>query len=378
MRASLPAVLFCVALAGQAQASGYSLLNAGIASRGHRDPDETIRLMTEAIAAPDLAPRFRPVAYLVRGEAYDQKKQYDFAIADFTKTLQLRPDDFDAWAQRGLAYGAQKNFDNQIADYSSAIKLRPDLAGGYIARAAVNETLKKYDVALADYSTVISLFPELALPHRLRAEIYRSEVKLDAAQDDMDKAVALDPKSAIEYFSRAQIYEERSKLPEELGDLKLGLGYEPGNIMARLDMGLVQWKMGALDDATATFQQVVTASPSNAYGVLWLDISRIQSGKTDDDLQKNAAGSDKAKWPAPIVKVFLGTATPDQALKAAQDADPTTQQRQTCEANFYVGEWHLLHQNAALAKPMLEAAANNCPHDFVELSAAAFALKRLP
>jgi len=37
----------------------------------------------------------------------------------------------------------------------------------------------------------------------------------------------------------------------------------------------------------------------------------------------------------------------------------------------------LLHRNADIAKPLLQAAAANCPHDFVELPAAVAELKRL-
>jgi tetratricopeptide (TPR) repeat protein len=377
MRTILPFGLLVFLLAGQAQASGYSMLNAGIAARGHSEPDETIRLLSLAITAPDLPPHLLPVAYLDRGEAYDDKKQYDLAIADFTASLRLKPGSFDAYVQRALSYGELKKFDEEIADLSSAIQIRPDLSSGYLTRGAVNADGKKLDAAVADFTFAIGIDPAAAVGYFLRAEAYRLQDKLDAAQTDIDKVVDLSPQDATAYFTRALIYQDRGKLRDALDDLETGLKYAPGDFDARLHTGLVQWELGRFDDAATTFEQVVKMRPANAYGVLWLEITRIKAGKADDDLARNAAGLDGTKWPAPVVNVFLGKATPDQAIQAASQAGADLTQNQTCEANFYIGEWQLFHQNEALAKPMLQAAAANCPRDFVELPAAIAELKRL-
>ena len=369
--------LLALFLTGQALASGYSTVNAGIAARGHGDVDETIRLMTLAIAAPDLPPRFLPVAYLDRGEAYAEKKQYDAAIADFTACLRLKPDIFDAYIQRGLSYGEQKKFDEEIADITSAIQLRPDLSSNYLMRGSLNADRQKLDIAATDFSAAIAIDPDSGIAYLLRGEIYRLQNKLDAAQSDFDKVVDLDPRDAAAYFLRAAVLRDQGKLREALDDLETGLKYAPDDFDAHLHTGLIQWELGRFDDAATSFEQVVKLQPANAYGVLWLDISRAHAGKTDGDLLHNAAGLDAVKWPAPVIKVFLGTGTPDQAIQAAGQASPSVQQNQICEANFYVGEWQLLHQNAAAAKPMLQIAASNCPHDFVELPAAIAELKRL-
>ena len=66
------------------------------------------------------------------------------------------------------------------------------------------------------------------------------------------------------------------------------------------------------------------------------------------------------------------------AMNTTMLEHPATQRNQTCEADFYVGEWQVLHANAALAKPLLQAAAANCPNDFIERAAAGAELERLP
>jgi hypothetical protein len=48
-----------------------------------------------------------------------------------------------------------------------------------------------------------------------------------------------------------------------------------------------------------------------------------------------------------------------------------------CEAQCYLGEWHLLHDNAAEAKASLRLAAESCPKNSNEFAGAVTELKRL-
>ena len=60
MKAFLPVGLVLTLLAGPAGATGYTLLNAGIASLQRDDDDLAIGFLSQAISAPDLPQRFLP------------------------------------------------------------------------------------------------------------------------------------------------------------------------------------------------------------------------------------------------------------------------------------------------------------------------------
>jgi rhomboid protease GluP len=63
---------------------------------------------------------------------------------------------------------------------------------------------------------------------------------------------------------------------------------------------------------------------------------------------------------------------PVEALDAAAaDND------QKCEANFYVGEWHLLNGDGAAAHQRFEQALAGCPPNFIEREMADIEAKRL-
>ncbi len=64
-------------------------------------------------------------SYYNRGLAYEQKAEYDRAIADYSSAIRLNPDFADAYNSRGSAYGHKQDFDKAIADFIVAIRLDP-------------------------------------------------------------------------------------------------------------------------------------------------------------------------------------------------------------------------------------------------------------
>jgi len=75
-------------------------------------------------------------------------------------------------------------------------------------------------------------------------------------------------------------------------------------------------------------------------------------------------------WPAAIIRHFLGDLSVAETLSAASDSDPKTRLGQTCEANFYSGEFALLKKDRKEAQRLLQLAANDCPRGFIESTGA--------
>lgn len=65
------------------------------------------------------------MAYNGRGSAKDDLKDYEGAIADYDKALELDPQDTGAYFARGNAKYNLKDYAGAITDYDKAIKLAP-------------------------------------------------------------------------------------------------------------------------------------------------------------------------------------------------------------------------------------------------------------
>jgi lipoprotein NlpI len=102
---------------------------------------------------------------------------------------------------------------------------------------------------------------------------------------------------------------------------------------------------------------------------LWIHIIN-KRGNAASGLPQAIAQIDMTKWPAPVIRLFLGQTTPAAVLAAAADPDPTVRRGQICEAHFYSAEFALQQGNRKEAARLFRLAAAGCTRDFVEGAAA--------
>ena len=72
------------------------------------------------------------------------KKEYDPAIADYTRAIQLDPGFAKVYNNRGLAWCAKTEYDRAIADYDEAIRLDPGYATAYHNRGYAWDEMGEY------------------------------------------------------------------------------------------------------------------------------------------------------------------------------------------------------------------------------------------
>jgi len=122
---------------------------------------------------------------------------------------------------------------------------------------------------------------------------------------------------------------------------------------------------------------VAQLDPKDAYAVLWLELSRARGGLDPGTGEQVLREIGNGGWPAPLIRMFAGEAKPEDVASAASRGDADKVANQQCEADFYVAEWWLARKDVASAKPLLDAAAEKCPKNFVEYDEARFELSTL-
>jgi tetratricopeptide (TPR) repeat protein len=86
--------------------------------------------------------------FVNRGDVKKSNGDWDGAIADFTKVIELNPTFADAYFNRGFAKANKGDLDGAIADYNRAIELNPNYADAYYSRSYAKKA--KGDQAGAD------------------------------------------------------------------------------------------------------------------------------------------------------------------------------------------------------------------------------------
>ena len=88
--------------------------------------------------------------YYNRGCAYGEKGQYDQAISDYNKALEINPRYAKAYNNRGYAYGKKRQYDQAISDYNKALEINSRDAEAYNSRGVAYYFKKEYDKSWED------------------------------------------------------------------------------------------------------------------------------------------------------------------------------------------------------------------------------------
>jgi lipoprotein NlpI len=284
----------------------------------------------------------------------------------------------DAFFNRGAAYYLTGQYDRAIQDYGQAIRLKPDFVLAFLDRGLAYYTTGQYDRAIQDYGQVIRQKPDLAMAFNNRGYAYDAKGQYDRAIQDYDKAIHLKPDFASAFVDRGIAYYHNGQYDSALQDYDQAIRLRPDLAVAFKNRGIARFYLARFPDAAADFQTCLGLSPSDADTVLWQHLARKKAGQDDaQGFALQARHINSAKWPAPVVNLFLGRLTPEQTLAAASNPDSIkpdsikegmqvpvvlTAQQQHCQAEFFVGEYFLLRQEKSNALAHFRTVRDTCPH----------------
>ena len=150
---------------------------------------------------------------------------------------------------RGIAFLKAELFDEAFDDFSEAIKYDPDNSQLYIHRALVNKEFSQYEEALADFAEALRLNPDDPLAYTHRAGVYTRMEKYHTAIEDYDKKMSLEPGSAVEYINRAFCYSKIHNESCALKDAEIAIQMDPGNREIRLCLDNIHRELKKHDKA---------------------------------------------------------------------------------------------------------------------------------
>ena len=151
------------------------------------------------------------------------------ALADFTKAIELDPDDAYAYYTRGNAKKKLKDYYGAINDYSKAIELKPDYAFAYVNRGNVKFKFSKdYKGAIEDYSRAIELDPDYKPAYYNRGNAKYKLKDYKGAIEDYSRAIELDPNNTAAYYIRGIAKYDLNDIGGACKDVRkaVSLGYD--------------------------------------------------------------------------------------------------------------------------------------------------------
>ena len=222
---------------------------------------ESMECLRRAMDSGKLNDKQLGIAYYIRGitqyaGVYAPCEDYNRAIADFEKSIELFPD-FEglglygtatercamAYIGRGERYWADDEPERALQDANKAIKVCPTLGRGYELRGRLFLAKGFYDLSLADFDRIVEKRPS-SYNYYLRGLPPLYKGNYDSAISYFSKAIEKrnekapgviytddeGPKKYHEaHYRRALAYERRGDLEKALADAKIAFEAEPND-----------------------------------------------------------------------------------------------------------------------------------------------------
>jgi lipoprotein NlpI len=346
----------------------------GLGYRNKGDPDRAIQDYDQAIS---IDPNYA-AAYRWRAESELAKRDYASAITDFTKAIALDASYEAAYNGLGVVYDQEGDYDRAIQEYDQAARLDHTYAFPLYNRGNIYHLRGDDDRALSEFNRAVQLQPDFPAAFEARGDIYDEQGEPDRAIQDYDQAIKLYSNYPEAFNSRGLAYFGKGDLDRANQDFNQALELAPGATFALYNRGILRFFMSRYADAQKDFAAYLQIIPNDFNALAWLYLTQARANDPDArmNLQRAVAGRDIKSWPASVVAVFLGRASPQEALWAARDPDPRKEGEARCGTNFFLAEHALLEGDQTGAYALFEQAVESGATDSTEFIAAQEELHR--
>jgi len=191
----------------------------------HESGDVAIAACTRQINSGRYSGKSLAIAYMNRGVEWKKKEEYDKALADYDKSIQLDSQSADTFYNRCRVYLILHKYDAALADCNRALALPPPgdtLTDGNSTTADENR---------ADY-------------FQQRGKVYIDRGEYDRAIADLDQAIRLVPDDRTYFYDRASAYYRKKDYDNAVADFSMALRLKPDYALALYWRGRAKQEMG--------------------------------------------------------------------------------------------------------------------------------------
>jgi tetratricopeptide (TPR) repeat protein len=176
------------------------------------------------------------VTYSQRG-LHQRLKQPDRALEDYNAALKIQADAPAVLTNRAWIYMTRNQFDAAIGDLNKAIELFPPAlaARSYSYRGYSYLKLMDDARAMSDLNQSLKLDSSAPDPYLYRGEVEQRQKLYDAALRDFDEHIKRAPRDPRGFIGRSDILEATGRIAEALTAMENALTVDPDNARARAE-----------------------------------------------------------------------------------------------------------------------------------------------
>ncbi|TFH48225.1 MAG: tetratricopeptide repeat protein, partial [Methanothrix sp.] len=194
------------------------------------------------------------LAYNILGSAYLAKGDFDRAMINLDKAIEIDPSLADAHLKKGLfnlSKGAPEQAESELI---KALNAAPEVLNTRLLLASMYLRQQNFTVAIQVLTEGLSGDAEDALIYNYLAASYFAQKNPEQAIESLQKAKQAKADYAAPYFNLASYYVASSSRDKAVEEYRSLLAVEPANMRALLSLAALYEVMGDSKNASATYQ----------------------------------------------------------------------------------------------------------------------------
>ena len=203
--------------------------------------------------------------YYQRAVCNSKLKKYNVSISDLDEAIQLNSKIAKYYSERAYNKGKLEDYNGAILDITKAIELGEKTEFTIRLKGVYNYYLKNYDESIIDFTKAIEQEPTYAVNYRFRGEARYTLKNYQDAILDHSKAITLEPEKANNYQNRARTYYEMKKYQLAKNDATKAIELEPSSSLNYLLRAWHNYKLGDLISGCNDIKEAWKLNPDGKY-----------------------------------------------------------------------------------------------------------------
>lgn len=223
--------------------------------------NEVLRIYKQS----DINPKALAAAnFFYKGLAADNEKNFDAAINNYKRAIELYPEYGMPYANLGNVYKNRGDFETALAYYKTALKLNPKFTDLYVNIGNVYYGMRDFETAFSYYRKASILNPNSSTIYTSLGNVYNERKDYDSAISYFKKAIALYPGSSETYYNLGNAYYNKDEFESAINYYQKAININPKNFTVYMNIGNAYSRKQEFDLAITYYKQAIKIDPNFA------------------------------------------------------------------------------------------------------------------
>ena len=189
------------------------------------------------------------VLYNLYGAILADKKNFDKAILNYKKSLEINPNYAEGHNNLGITFFKLGKFIDSINCYQRAIKIKKNFSKPYNNLGLVYKELEKFNESIDSYQQAIKINPDYAEAHNNLGVTFKKIGEITKSIDSYKRAIQINPSYAEAYNNIGNSYNVSQKIDDAILNYKKAIKLNKKFPEAYSNLGNLLKEIGKVEEA---------------------------------------------------------------------------------------------------------------------------------